>query len=211
VLQNNEQAKELNRRVYYTPYAREELRLAIETMNDPDPVTRAWSFLVRTNFTIGGNEKCLISQFDMRFRGTGTVKPKSWGGYGRNLVKIINRFKNVYLTEEDALELIEGRVDWDENTLIYCDPPYVPGTRKSTHKYRLEMDEGKHERLCQILLNVPTLVVLSGYDNDIYNDILRGWGKRTAVSLTQSHNEATECVWLSPRVKEYVEKDLKLF
>ena len=65
-----------------------------------------------------------------------------------------------------------------EDTLFYLDPPYVPETRKQKKSYDCEMTREQHIELINTLINVKGKVILSGYDNDIYNKLLdNGWKK----------------------------------
>lgn len=58
--------------------------------------------------------------------------------------------------------------------LIYADPPYLPTTR-TQKMYAQEMTEADHAEMLAVLLDHPGPVVLSGYDNDLYNTMLAGW------------------------------------
>jgi len=53
-------------------------------------------------------------------------------------------------------------------SFFYCDPPHVPGTRKSG-KYTCEMSDTDHADLVELLNNMRGKFLLSGYENDLYN------------------------------------------
>ena len=61
-----------------------------------------------------------------------------------------------------------------EDCLIYADPPYLPTTRTQT-MYGAEMTLDEHAEMLQALKDHPGPVVLSGYDNSLYNEELSGW------------------------------------
>lgn len=63
----------------------------------------------------------------------------------------------------------------DEDHLAYCDPPYIPETR-SCGEYRFELNAEDHKELVKVLLNYKGMVVLSGYDHEIYHPLTKnGW------------------------------------
>ena len=92
----------------------------------------------------------------------------------------------------DALEFIGKYAGPD--CFIYEDPPYVPETRVGK-SYDHEPDEKWHKELCELNLacsEAGSLIALSGYDNDIYNDILKGWRKESFERYAPSAMGATE-------------------
>lgn len=80
--------------------------------------------------------------------------------------------------------------------LVYADPPYVLNTRHGK-QYRCEMDDVGQEVLLDVLLVHEGPVLLSGYDNDLYNDRLRGWHREEAVSYSQTASRKTEVLWMN--------------
>lgn len=84
----------------------------------------------------------------------------------------------------------------DEKTLIYADPPYVPSTRKRSRVYRHDYTDGDHERLIACLCTMPCMVMISGYDSELYRSLLGGW---TRVSFrAKTHTDVREeSVWLN--------------
>jgi DNA adenine methylase len=111
------------------------------------------------------------------------------------------------LIEGDDWAAILDRYD-GPNTLFYCDPPYVPDTRKpgSRHNYQHEMSPADHEALVARLLAVQGMVVLSGYDHPIYAPLTaQGWVQRRRDVPLHAHNSRvsredrrTECLWFNP-------------
>ena len=84
------------------------------------------------------------------------------------------RLKNAQIENLPAIELIR-RYDTPD-VFMYVDPPYLHGTRKN-YLYRYEMEDDEHIELLKLLVEHPGKVLLSGYDNDLYNQILIGWRK----------------------------------
>lgn len=110
--------------------------------------------------------------------------------------------KNVQIENQDALTLIK-KYNHDD-CLIYADPPYVLETRTKRH-YAHEMTDTQHEELVKELNNHSGYVLLSGYDNDLYNDILKGWSKATIKNQTVTGKNKQEVLWISPTIVEQTE------
>jgi DNA adenine methylase len=105
------------------------------------------------------------------------------------------------VTNRKAHELI---ADCDGvNTLLYCDPPYMPDTRTSRKAYGpFEMTVEDHLELLAALRRCQGKVVLSGYDNPLYRAALAGW--RVARFDVPNHSgqgatkeRRTECCWMN--------------
>jgi len=99
------------------------------------------------------------------------------------------------LVQADATEYLHN-YEFDGNELIYSDPPYLPSTRRRLRVYTHDYTIVDHEKLLTTLKKLPCMVILSGYDNDIYNDTLTGWRKETFMAKTHT-DVRQECVWLN--------------
>jgi len=99
------------------------------------------------------------------------------------------------LVQEDASTYL-GTFAYEGNELIYADPPYVTETRRRPKIYRFEYDLAQHEQLLSTLRSVPCKVMISGYDNPLYNETLHGWGKVTFMAKTHT-GIREECVWMN--------------
>ena len=93
-----------------------------------------------------------------------------------------------------------------ENTLAYCDPPYLHSTRRRQNRnsYDHEMTDVDHARLLLRLREYKGKVVLSGYASSLYDELLSGW-RRIEIETTSSasnrankkHARRTEVLWLN--------------
>src|SRR5215469_13923182 len=64
------------------------------------------------------------------------------------------------------------------DALVYCDPPYVQSTRKSTG-YRHEMTDDDHREMAAALRSSRAAVVVSGYPSALYDgELFAGWHRR---------------------------------
>ncbi|CAJ0874451.1 DNA adenine methylase [Ralstonia mannitolilytica] len=85
---------------------------------------------------------------------------------------------------------------WTGGELVYCDPPYVHSTRARGDYYRFEMSDDEHRELVSLLLTVPAAVMLSGYANPIYDELLGSWRRVDFSAMTQG-GLRTESLWLN--------------
>jgi hypothetical protein len=84
---------------------------------------------------------------------------------------------------------------------MVLDPPYVASTR-STHEdtYEHEMSAGDYANLAEVLRELEGMVVLSGYDCDLMQELFPSWKqvRRQAVASSQNASTTrTECLWLN--------------
>ncbi|MDI3415661.1 DNA adenine methylase [Pantoea sp. V106_11] len=203
VLRNSEMNQRLQDACRLTPYARDEFYAAAEFSSDP--VERARRMVVRACMGfgsaagIGGN-----SGFRCDSKRKYATASHLWERYPDNLGAICQRLQGVIIENKDALAIMRSH-DAD-STLHYIDPPYVPETRvKGNRYYNHEMTPNGHEQLLAVARTLKGMVMISGYDSEIYNDMLGGWRKETKesrISAGRGTKVKTECLWLSPNIKE---------
>ena len=87
--------------------------------------------------------------------------------------------------EADALEYLT-RTNFIGDEVVYCDPPYLPSTRRRSRVYRYDYDKHDHERLLEIVRLLPCKVLVSGYPSQLYDMQLREWNTRTFPAKTHS-------------------------
>lgn len=93
----------------------------------------------------------------------------------------------------DASEFLAS-YPFDGKELVYCDPPYVSATRAHRRYYRFEYSDADHERLLEVLLEIPCSVMISGYDSQLYRDRLGNWQRRELRNISQC-GPRDEVVW----------------
>jgi len=59
------------------------------------------------------------------------------------------------------------------------------------------MDDEGHERLLKTILDIPAMVMISGYYSEMYMDLLPGWRTATFQAMTRAGTMATEWVWMN--------------
>ena len=104
------------------------------------------------------------------------------------------RLKNAQIENLPAMELIR-RYDTPD-VFMYVDPPYLHGTRKN-YFYRYEMGDAEHIELLKLLAEHPGKVLLSGYDNDLYNQYLLGWRKAQKKTQAEAGIPRVETLWMN--------------
>ena len=104
------------------------------------------------------------------------------------------RLRGVQIESRPAVELIE-RFNYS-NVLIYCDPPYVLGTRHGK-QYREEMTDADHVKLLESLKAHKGPVLISGYESDLYEDMLQDWYRVETTCYSQIGSKKKEVLWMN--------------
>ncbi len=82
--------------------------------------------------------------------------------------------------------------------LIYCDPPYMRGTRRSSKDlYEFEMTDQQHRHLVGLLVEMPCRVMISGYWSKLYTQNLDNWNYISFQTMTRGGRPAQEFVWFN--------------
>lgn len=87
------------------------------------------------------------------------------------------RIKNVIIENQD-FKVIIPKYD-NPNTFFYLDPPYLHDTRIRKKGYNNEMSNEDHIKLLELITNAKGKIMLSCYDNPIYQSYLKDWNKLT--------------------------------
>lgn len=181
----------LIRIVTMTPYSRSEYKRSYESADNE--IERARRFCVRCWMGFGcGN---LYQNGFKTGQQTKSPNPaKAWRELPKTMMLAAERLQGVQIENIPALELI-GRYDTSD-VFIYADPPYLHGTRKK-YLYKHEMTDADHEELLKVLVNHQGKVLLSGYDNDLYNEMLVGWEKVQKNTQAEGGLKRTETLWMN--------------
>jgi len=117
-----------------------------------------------------------------------------WNDLPEIIMEVCERLKGAQIENTDAVTLIQ-RYD-KEDTLIYCDPPYLRDLRKK-NLYAIEMNDDKHIELLNVLKESKSKIILSGYDNELYNRELDGWFTDEKQTTAQMGLHRTEKIWMN--------------
>ncbi len=180
--------------IYYTPYARQVYDDAFSAEPE-DSFERAVNFYIRLNmghgFRTNGEKVGWKNDIQGRER---AYASQDWCKYPQKIPQAAERLRGVQIECRPAVELIE-RFNYP-NVLIYNDPPYMLSTRHGK-QYRYELDDKRQNDLLDVLLAHKGPVILSGYDNVLYNDRLKGWHKEYTTCYSQVCSKKRETLWMN--------------
>lgn len=192
--------------IYWIPYSRQVYNDAFASEPE-DSFGKAVNFYIRLNmghgFRTNGEKVGWKNDVQGRERAYAAL---DWCRIPEKIMEAAERLRGVQIENRPAVELMQ-RFN-SPKVLIYLDPPYVLGTRHGK-QYRYEMDDAAHADLLDTALAHKGSVILSGYENPLYNDRLRGWHREEAVSYSQVASRKKEILWMNfePEVKEVEQKD----
>lgn len=167
-----------------TPYSREEFAESCDTLETDTDLERARKFFIRARQVRTGLATTASAgrwgyEIKNSRRGMALVVSR-WLSAIEGLEDVCVRLRNVQLENLDAIDVIK-RYDTSE-TLHYLDPPYLMSSRSGGVGYAYEFNEEKHLNLLTVAKAFKGKVVLSGYSNNVYDDVLVGWHKHEATA-----------------------------
>lgn len=181
--------QELARLINLTPFSREEFVNCYEP--SADDVEQARRTIVRFHQSFGTSNSAKKSWKNVQVSG-GPRCATLWNYLPESVIECCERLKDAQIENTDALELIK-RYD-DKDTLIYLDPPYLPNIRKKNmYKYEYSMEQ--HKELLSVIKKSDSKIILSGYDNDLYNAELENWHTAEIETTAQMGLKRTEKIW----------------
>lgn len=180
--------------IYYTPYARQVYEDAFATVPE-DSLQKAVNFYIRLNmghgFRTNGEKVGWKNDVQGRER---SYASQDWCNLPEKIMQAAERLRGVQIENRPAMELIQ-RFNYP-NVLIYLDPPYVLSTRRGK-QYRHEMDDAAQNELLDIALVHKGPVLISGYENELYNDRLKDWHREETVCYSQINSKKKEVLWMN--------------
>lgn len=180
--------------IYFTPYARQVYEDAFTTVPE-DSLQKAVNFYIRLNmghgFRTNGEKVGWKNDVQGRER---AYASQDWCSLPEKIIQAAERLRGVQIECRPAVELI-SRFNYP-SVLVYADPPYVMGTRHGK-QYRCEMDDQDHSDLLDALQAHKGPVILSGYENPLYNDRLSKWYREETVCYSQVCSKKRELLWMN--------------
>lgn len=139
----------------------------------------------------------------------GPDNPKLWRRMPALVVQAAERLRDAQIECRPAVTVIKN-FDGPE-MLFYCDPPYLWETRtKHGPQYAHEMTDEDHVQLLDTLLAARGMVLLSGYDSELYREKLRGWSCEKVTTTGERAVRRTECLWINPAAQERITKQMTI-
>ena len=200
----SDRAAEFIEALRLTPFSRVEFERSYRPCDDP--VERARRLTVRSYMGFGsdGHNTAVKTGFRANTNRSRTTPAHDWANYPDALAAIVKRLSGVVIENRPGLEVMAQHDSPD--TLHYVDPPYMPETRSNKsrksgeryHAYSHEMDTEDHKSMLKNLRRLAGMVVLSGYNSELYDAALDGWSKIEREALADGARKRTEVLWLNP-------------
>lgn len=191
-----DRTEELERKIALTPFSRREYERAYDECTDDIESARRFAVKCWMGFGCGNLYR---NGFKSGQQAHSPNPAKAWAELPETLLTAAQRLKGVQIENLPAIELI-GRYDTDD-VFIYADPPYLHGTRKN-YLYKHEMSNAEHKELLDALIVHPGKVLISGYDNNLYNTVLSGWNKVQKNTRAEGGRKRTETLWMNYDIEE---------
>lgn len=205
--QLRENPDDLCRMIELTPYAREEFEQTKALDENVSKIEQARRFLVASMMTVNGafgsnhsgRNHSGFSYSQSYSRNGLEARVSRWNSLPDRLKKVVDRLKSVRIEKRDARDLLRMFMDRPA-TLVYLDPPYL---MDRDHGYKLDANEESfHKELLKLCCRAKCMILISGYENELYSAILtrkRGW-KRVEIEThtrdTKGKNYSrTEVLW----------------
>lgn len=210
VLRNPAQARELERLLRLTPFAREEFEESYITAGDPIEQARrtiARSFMGFGSAAANGR----ATGFRANTTRSGTTPAHDWASFPDVLPAFVERLRGVVVENRPALAVMEHHDG--PATLHYVDPPYPTVTRSGNKSctYRYEMTDDEHRELATALHSLRGMVVLSGYGCPLYdNELYPDWQRVERKAFADGARERVEVLWLNPAAQQQTQLRLAI-
>lgn len=128
-----------------------------------------------------------------------------WTRIPDKLASFGKRFTGILIENRDAMKVMQYH---DSNeTLHYVDPPYLFETRclntSGGRYYKHELSNDQHIQLIELLKSLKGMVIISGYDSDLYREQLTDWSlitTKSRIAAFRGTKLKQECLWLSPNI-----------
>jgi DNA adenine methylase len=217
VIQDEEQFYKLKEKLDLTCYHEQ---LFIDSKNalktDLNELDRAYYFFIVNRMSFNGNNTSFGKNSSIRRN-----MSKSTSDFLSTidgLEEIHKRLSKIVITNLNGLKLIEKFKDFD-NTFFYLDPPYAHETRTSA-RYEIDFTPAQQIELVNLIKNAKAKFLLSGYDNELYeNNLVKecNWNKYSysVNTITGKHEPKTktEMLWYNyenERLSSFYEEQAKI-
>lgn len=213
VLRDRESAAELERLIRLTPFSRTEFmscgELELEVVTDPIEKARRTIFRSFAGFGSASTNNKHATGFRACSNRSGTTPAHDWVNWPNHIPSFTERLQGVVIENKDYRDILKQHDSPD--ALVYADPPYVHATRnmaRGNSVYAYDMNDQEQLELAEHLNSCKGYVVLSGYENELYADLYKGWRMVRKQSFADGASPRVECLWLNPRCDK---EQIKMF
>jgi DNA adenine methylase len=202
VLQGQASFEQFKRIIEATPFSRfefEAARIAVPEDSIPN-IPAAVNFFIRCRQSRSGGLKTFAPITKRRTRRKMNEQASAWWTAIDGLAIVRERLKRIAIEWIDAIDFLTQ--EDTPRTFHYCDPPYFPGSKTVHDTYQFEMSEDDHARLLATLKLLNGKVMLSGYRNWLYDELLSKW-RRIDINVTnsmasgRSKGRKIESIWMN--------------
>lgn len=194
---------EFCRLVQTAPFSEPEWRDSAEPKLFPGEISvpaarTAAAFFVRCRQSLAGRMDAFAPLSRNRTRRGMNEQASAWIAAVDGLPAVHARLRRVVVLGRDALDVI--RQQDGPGTLFYLDPPYLHGSRASVGQYEHEMTDEQHRDLLCLVRRCKGKVMLSGYRNPMYDELLADWTRHdfelpNNAAAGAAKRRMTECLW----------------
>lgn len=205
VIRDEPKAEKLKIKLELSPYSREEFYDCSRTFeNETDEIERVRKWYVSLMQSFSGKFGSWCHTKGKSRRNMAMPVSRYLGNIEENLPSAVGRLQTVQIENLDFRKLLD-KYD-SEDTLFYLDPPYITDTRTAKNVYEFELEDLDHKELVNKLLHIKGKAILSGYDHEIYNElIVNGWrkvflgeyNKSAMKDLDGKKKKGNEFVWVN--------------
>ena len=187
--------EKLAHEIYYTPYARQVYDDAFKLVPE-DSFKKAVNFYICMNmghgFRTNGKKVGWKNDVQGRERAYASL---DWCNLPDRILQAAERLRGVQIENRPAVEVIE-RFN-KKKVLIYMDPPYMPETRRGKQYMHEMYDKKSHIELLEVAKSHKGPVLISGYDSEIYSNILKSWHREEITCYSQVSSKKREILWMN--------------
>lgn len=211
VLRDPVLSAQLERLIILTPYARTEFDQTYEDFDNSDPVELARRTILRSfaGFGSAATSRAYKTGFRANNRSNGTNCAVDWNNYPQHIASFCERLKGVVIENRHYREIIDQQDSAD--TLFFLDPPYVHDTRNVDRKngtYVHELTDQDHIDMAAAAKSAQGMVVISGYDCDLYRELFHEWNMSRKSSMADGARSRIECLWINHSAAAKLNKEL---
>ncbi len=209
VLQDDELFSQFEKIINAVPFSEVEWECA-----DPDNcnvhprtpwsyVEDAVAFFIRYRQSRQGLGKDFATLSRNRVRRGMNEQASAWWSAVEDLPEAHERMKRVVILNKDACKVIQQQDG--ENTLFYCDPPYIQETRTAKSVYgEFEMTDEQHADFLYTIGLITGKFIVSGYRCKLYDNWAEAYGfNRVDIEIDNKASSSatkpikTESLWMN--------------
>ena len=201
-LRDPKKAEQLQQQLILTPFSRTEFNECgeINLSEINDSVEKARRTILRSfaGFGSASTNNKHSTGFRANSNRSGTTPAQDWMNYPSHIQSFIDRLRGVVIENRDYKDVLLAHDG--PYTLHYIDPPYVHSTRnmnRGNAAYAHEFTDEDHREMTQVLDGLKGMVVVSGYQCDLYREIFAGWETSSRTAFADGAVARTEYLWMN--------------